>query len=923
MTSPRGDEAGIRPVPGGDAVLVDGSTIQVRALVRADRAGVVAFVNELTPASRRRRFFSSFVKVEGRLLEGLVEADQIDALAVVAERSGEIVGIGQAHRMRAANDSATRSKSSEVSAEVAFVVLDALQGLGIATLLLESLAARARRVGITRFIATTAAENSAMRGVFQAAGYATEIERDPGDVSLVTISFSTVDDPDAALARYHRERIATVASLHALLQPRSIAVIGASRDKNTVGGRVLLELVVNGFTGSIVPVNPHAESLEGIAVARSIGEVSGPIDLAIIAIPAAQVVDVVKECAQAHVRSLLVLSSGFAEIGPEGRERQRMLLAATRSGGMRLVGPNCLGIVTSDPLISMHAVFTSIPVAVGSVSLMSQSGAVAIAIASLARDMGIGMSSLVSVGNKADVSGNDLLEYWDEDPNTKVIALYLESFGNPRKFGRIARAVSRNKPIVAIKAARSVAGSKAAVSHTGALAANDSTVDALFDQAGVLRVDEPTELLSLASALVQSPLPAGRRVAVVGNAGGLAILAADALSHERLVVATLEEATIAAIRREAPTNAALSNPIDLTALASPAQLKQALEAVLADVGVDAVVVVLVSMDLQAGDAYRSVLNSLVVGAGKPMIAVFAPTTRSGVLVGECSSVGGAVPIAVSTREAALVIRRMAERSEWLANIEEPDLPIRNEELTRIRKVVGPIAEQQREATMLDAVTASEILAMAGITGKPPVFVANEDAAIEAARSIGFPVCLKIANPNVAHRSDVGGVHLNLKDDFSVAAAFRSLELGIRSDKPGALVQAMSQPGIEMIVGVQNNSQFGPTVLVGSGGRTAELWRDTAIHLAPLGRSAARTMIESLRCYPLLDGFRGAPRLDREALVETIVRLAQLGATVPELSDVTINPVIVHSQGISAVDIKVQVAPDASDGRNELRLLRQG
>jgi acyl-CoA synthetase (NDP forming) len=624
----------------------------------------------------------------------------------------------------------------------------------------------------------------------------------------------------------------------------------------------------------------------------------------------------VNQCAQVGVRSVLVLSAGFAEIGPEGRARQQQLLEATRRGGMRLIGPNCLGVVTTDPLVSMHAVFTSLPVLVGSVAMMSQSGAVAIAIAAMATEMGIGMSSLVSVGNKADVSGNDLLEYWDQDPLTKVIALYLESFGNPRKFGRIAREVSRTKPIVAIKAARSSAGSRAALSHTGALAVEDSTVDALFEQSGVLRVDEPSELLALANAFVQLPLPTGRRVAIVGNAGGLAILAADALSHERLVLATLDDSTVLAIKQSAPANAALHNPIDLTAMATTEQLRQAITSVSADPGVDAVIVVLVSMDAQGVANFRNTLDELVRDAQKPIVSVFAATPTVGP-----DAVITPVPTAASTREAALVIRRMAERGEWLANLEDPELPLSESDIDRVRTIVARELAVRPEGAWLDTIVASEILGIAGVPVNKIVLANDEDAAIDAAQSIRYPVCLKAANPNLVHRSDVGGVHLGLRDDFNVAAAFRSIEQSLRLEMNGVLVQAMSLPGVEMIVGIQNNPAFGPIVLVGAGGRTAELWRDTALHLAPLSRTAARDMLKMLRCFPLLTGFRGGPLGDIEALVDTIVRVAQLGAEVPEIVELDINPAIVHMTGLSAVDIKIRLQPNGHAGRNELRLLR--
>jgi predicted CoA-binding protein/GNAT superfamily N-acetyltransferase len=369
-------------IPEGDAVLIDGSTIHLRALVAADREALVAFVDALTPESRRRRFFSTLTKLEGPLLDRLINVDQKDAIAVVAERAGAIVAVGRAHLIEPAD-------GLDPSAEIAFVVLDSLQGLGIATLLLESLASQARSVGIKRFVATTRVDNTEMLGVFKAAGFVTTVQRDPEDVALLTVSFSTVDDSDSAAARYHREQMATVASLRPLLRPSSIAVIGASRNPNAVGGRVLRELIVSGFTGHIVPINPHADLLESILVSRSIADVAIHIDLAIIAVPAEHVVEIVEQCARAGVRSVLVLSAGFAEMGPEGRARQQQLLEAARRGGMRLIGPNCLGIVTTDPLVSMHAAFTALPVLAGSVAMMSQSGAVAIAIAAMASDMGV------------------------------------------------------------------------------------------------------------------------------------------------------------------------------------------------------------------------------------------------------------------------------------------------------------------------------------------------------------------------------------------------------------------------------------------------------------------------------------------------------------------------------------------------------
>jgi acyl-CoA synthetase (NDP forming)/GNAT superfamily N-acetyltransferase len=894
----------------GDAILLDGSTVHLRSLTSADRTAVVALFDSLSPESRRRRFFTAMKKLEGPLLDRLLQVDHDDAIVIVAVRNGRIVGVGRSNReMSSTGEKTDRS-------EVAFTVADELQGHGIATLLLEALATRARLVGITHFVAMTQSDNGAMLRVFRAAGYDASIHHDPLDPAIMLISFLIAEDEGSRAARRERERQAARASLEPLLRPRSVAVIGASANKLTPGRRVVQELVAHGYTGPIYPVNPHAKSIGSLPCFASIVAINQPVDLAIIAVPALEVVEVARRCAEAGVRGILVLSSGFAEVGDAGRARQAELLTVVRDSGMRCIGPNCLGVITTNDTVRMHAVFTDLDVLAGSVALMSQSGAVAMAIAGLAHQRGIGFSSVVSVGNKVDVSGNDLLEYWDQDEQTRVIALYLESFGNPRKFARLAREISRRKPIVAIKAARSDAGRRAASSHTGALAAPDATVDALFDQAGISRVEEPRELLDLCMALDLLPLPKGRRVAIVGNAGGLAILAADALTYGGLALAEFAPKTVEALKTLAPPNAAATNPVDLTATMAPKQLAQAVRCVSADPGVDAVIVVHVPVLADPQDEITTMLSKLSASAPKPIIAVFGTDRDARV-----PPVPTPLVSTANAREAALLLGHMAERREWLDRQEENEFPISPAALTRIRSIISAGMLQGANDGWLPIMAAFEIISLAGIKVAGPVLATSSDEAAAIAAAIGFPVSVKAANPGLLHRSDVGAVRIGVRDEYNVLCAYEAIEHDLGDSMGGALIQAMAPPGVEMILGTSNDRHFGPLVLVGAGGRMAELWRDTALHLAPLGRQGATSMIASLRSHRLLTGFRGSEPADEPVLIEALLRVAQLAAEFPEIAELDMNPLIVHRHGATAVDAKIRLAANPSAEHDDLRLLR--
>ncbi len=833
--------------------------------------------------------------LDGELLERLLDVDGPSAFAVVTERLGKIIGVGRAHR----------SKSTE--AEVAFTVSDRHQHHGIGTLLLEALADRAAENGIEQFVAVTQADNVEMLHVFRNCGLQVSIRHDPEDASTMLVELQVdVGHEQFLAARRKREQSAVALSLQPLLAPRSIAVIGVSTTTKSPGRRILDALIDHEFAGHLVAVNPHAENIGGVRTVPTVADIGDSIDLAIIAVPASSVESVARECGEQGVRALLVISAGFAEIGDVGRNRQQELLNIVRSFGMRLIGPNCLGVVTTSEDVRMHAVFANIRILPGHVALMSQSGAVALAIAALAAESGLGLSSLVSVGNKADVSGNDLLDYWDCDPRTKVIALYLESFGNPRTFARRARDVGSRKPIVAIKSARSTAGSVAATSHTGALTSQDSTVDALFEQTGVLRVDDPGDLVSLCSALSALPLPAGRSVAVVGNAGGLSILTVDAMSNNDLVPAQLSPATTSDLRSIASPNASLSNPVDLTADATPAQITEAVRLVLSDEEVDAVIVDYVGMNLETTQRLITSLAVLAHSATKPILTVLATQDRS---VLQTSVGQHYLPTAASPTQAALVIAKMADRFDWLQNGGRPETHPPTENAESIASLLLTETSEMRDSRTVSSPTAALVFKLAGIRVAMPHYAASAESAAHIASEIGFPVCLKAANPNLKHRSDEGAVWTNLKDEFGLDCAFRAFEQRLGASMEGVLVQPMAAEGVEMIVGIINDPAFGPLVMVGAGGREAEIWKDSAVHLAPVSHAAALNMVSSLRSFPLLSGFRGSPPADIAALVDIVVRVARLAADFPSLEAIDANPVIVHRQGATAVDVKIKLSPD--------------
>ncbi|MEX2255648.1 MAG: GNAT family N-acetyltransferase [Acidimicrobiia bacterium] len=537
-----------------DVVLRDGGTVHLRPMRRDDSEQLLGLYSRLSDESLYLRFFSPVPAPTARDLEHLTDIDYERRFAIVAELGDDVVATARYVRLAGVGD-----------AEVAFTVQDQQQGRGLGTVMLEHLAAIAREHGIRRFVAMTLMNNTRMLGVFADAGFDVHRSVDSG---VIEVSFDIAPTDASVGAQRRREHVSEARSVARLLAPTSIAVVGASPRKGTIGNRLMRNHQARDFRGPVHPVNPNARSVAGVQAYPSVDAVPGPVDLAVVCVPAASVPGVVEECVRKQVQGLVVISAGFAEVDAEHGRGEQQLVELARRNGMRMIGPNCMGVVNTSPDVAMDATFAPFLPVAGRVGFASQSGGLGIALLARSAELGLGISTFVSLGNKADVSGNDLLQYWDEDPDTDVILMYLESFGNPRKFARLARRISRHKPIIAVKSGRSAAGARGTSSHTAALAAPDAAVDALFAQAGVIRVDTLEELFDTAAVVLHQPLPPGRRVAIVTNGGGPGILAADACVTAGLEVAELTAATQATLRTFVSPDAGVANPVDLVASAS-------------------------------------------------------------------------------------------------------------------------------------------------------------------------------------------------------------------------------------------------------------------------------------------------------------------------------------------------------------------
>ena len=884
-----------------EEILRDGGSIHIRAIRPDDRERLADHFHRLSERSVHLRFQGAKRGLSEAELDFFTRLDFVRHVGLVATlREGaaeRIIGVGR------------YLVSDEVgsSAEIAFAVADDHQGRGIGTLLLDHLLGIAREHGIIEFNAQVLGENNQMLDVFRHTGLRVTGTSDAG---VMHVSFPTAETEGSRMAAEARARQAAAESVRALLAPRSVALVGASTRAGTIGAALLTNLRSAGFRGPIYPVHPEANEIQTLRAYPCIGAIREAVDLAVIAVPAAAVEGVVQDCAAAGVRGAVVISSGFAEASEDGRAAQQRLTALVRGSGMRMVGPNCLGVLNTDPAVSLNATFAPTWPPAGNIGMLSQSGALGIAVLDQVRALDLGISSFVSVGNKADVSSNDLLCYWADDPRTAVIVLYLESFGNPDKFARIAPEVARRKPIVAVKSGRSAAGTRAASSHSAALASLDIAVDALFEQAGVIRTGTLQELFDVASLLATQPVPAGPRVGVVTNAGGPGILLADACDAHGLSLPELGSQTLAALRALLPPQASVVNPIDLLASATPEHYARAIEIVGADPSVDTLVVTYVPPMVTRPEEIAAAIarGAGTVPAEKPVLTVFL--SSHGAPAALATGRRGRLPAYLYPEDAALALAAAERYGRWRRRPRGTVVELGSFEESAVRAVIDRVLAGGDEPRWLAPADVAMVLRAAGIDFAHGEQVAPAQVEIVAER-LGFPLVAKAVAPGLLHKSDVGGVVLGLESPAAVAHAVATLRERLQAiglSLEGVFLQREVRGGIEALVGVTTDATFGPLLVCGLGGVLVELVRDVAFSLPPVSDVDAREMLSRLRAGRLLDGYRGMPPGDRDALVTLITRVSALVEIVPELRELDLNPVKVlePGRGVIVVDARMRV-----------------
>jgi acetyl coenzyme A synthetase (ADP forming)-like protein len=703
----------------------------------------------------------------------------------------------------------------------------------------------------------------------------------------MTIAVHDVTGTNAAVAE------SAPGSLHHFFAPRSVAVVGVSRNRHGVGWAIFRNLASR-FSGRVVPINPGAGQIDSVQAYSSLGDVPGAIDLAVIAVPAMAVDAVIDDCIRKAVPAVIVISAGFGETGDAGRIREVALREKVRQAGMRMIGPNCLGVVNTDPSVNLNASFSPAFPPAGPIAFSSQSGALGLAVLECARRLNLGLSAFVSVGNKADVSTNDLIEHWATDPRTRVILLYVESFGNPRRFGQIARRVGRIKPIVAVKAGRSRSGARAASSHTGALAASDTVVNALFRDAGVIRTDTLEQLFDVAKLLAHQPLPAGARVAVLTNAGGPGILAADACESSGLALPPLTPATVEALRDFLPITASVGNPVDMIATAPAEHYRRAIPLLLADPNIDSLLTIFIPPLVTKAADVATAIAETARDSTKPVLATFF--AAEGVL-----DVVAPVPCYDFPESAVAALAHAVSYSKWRSLPAEPPPVLADFNLDAARRIVSDAVSGDG---WLSPLATFALLGACGILTAPIRVVGNGDEAAAVAQNLGYPVVLKGSGPHILHKTEAHLVCTELQDEAAVRHAFETL-VG-HPEVTQVLIQPMVSDGVEMFVGAQCDEKFGHVVMCGSGGTLVEVLHDVSCRLSPLSEMTARQMLDDIRGIVRLRGFRGAPVRNEAGLRDVVLRVSALVGACPEITELDLNPVIVTSSSACVVDARIRI-----------------
>jgi len=880
-----------------NAVLKDGRTIWIRPIRADDLDAMLDMWSRLSEETIRMRFFAPR-KMDREEMRHFTEIDYQTRFALVAESGGQIIGVSRFDRL----------EEDPSTAEFAVLVEDAWQNRGVGTALLRALLEPANDLGVTSFVGDVLRENSRMLRVMRDAGLEPAFS-DYG--SVVHTRFKSTPTETFLAAWDEQDRVAAIAALKSVFRPESVAVVGASRDRTSIGGLVFSNLIQGGFAGPVYPVNPKAAHVQSVAAYPSVSACPTVPELIVVCVPAPFVTGVVEEAAKLGTKAAVIISSGFKEVGGEGTVREQELMAIARRHGIRVVGPNCMGVLNAAEDVRMNATFSRVFPPAGRVAFSSQSGALGLAILASAERLGVGLSSFASVGNKADISGNDLLQYWEADEGTDVILMYLESFGNPRKFGRIARRIGRRKPIVAVKSGRSASGQRAASSHTGALAAGDVAVEALFRQSGVIRTDTLEELFNVATLLSNQPVPTGNRVAILTNGGGPGILAADACEANGLEVPELSAETIAELKSFLPAEAGIRNPVDMIASASAADYGRAMRVLARDENVDALMIIfippIVTRPEDVAAEMAAAAKEIQQTAPVPVVSVFM--SEHGV---PDELADARIPSYRFPEGAAQVLGRVARYGQWrqrpLGNVVE----ITDAQVDRARAVVEEAFEGvESDEVWLGAGPTERLLRSFGITTALARIVHTPEEAAEAYADFDGPVAVKTAAP--IHKTELGGIKLGLRSPEAVAQAVREIrasleEAGRTKDiAHGFMVQEMIGDGVEMVVGVNYDPTFGPILLAGMGGTLVELLKDVSVRIHPLTDVDVEDMLTSLRGYPLLTGYRGSPPADVEALKRLLFRVSAMVEHVPEIDELDLNPVFVRQRGAAAVDARLKLS----------------
>ncbi len=894
-------------VESGRIIMRDGSVAHLRLSNPLDEYQIKAFFHRISPESRWDRFLT-IVEPDSRLVESLCNSeDPRSQLTLVITRtvSKEEQIIGMASYYALDNE----------KAEVAFTIDDAYQGKGLGTLLLERLAVLAASNGFRRFWAVTHPQNRRMIEVFHHSGFQiTEKLRD----GSVEVEFTVTPTKESVAHSEMLDRVFTAASIRPIFNPSSVAVIGASRNKKSIGFQVLHALRQR-YKGKLFAINPNAKQIDTIPSYASIADIPENIDLAVLCVPKDFILHVVDECGQKGVRALIAITAGFAEAGKNGRELQQALVEKVRGHGMRLVGPNCLGVINTDPEVQLNASFSPVYPITGNISMSSQSGALGIGILEFGRHRNLGFSTFISVGNKADVSGNDLLNFWEQDPRTEVILLYLESFGNARRFSRIARRVSRTKPIVCVKAGRTLGGTRAAGSHTAAIASNEVGVEALFQQTGVIRAETLEEMFHLAAMLSNQPLPRGKRIGIITNAGGPGILCTDACESSGLTVPEFSEKMVKLLQDAVPFAASLGNPVDLIAAAEPKDYKRCIEVLLESDELDALIIIYIPVTQEETKSYISAIGEAIYSSREKSnihIPIAACLMTESLNDQPIQLKNEKVPAYLFPESAARVIGKVASYAEWKR---KPVGVICNfKDLSALdARSICDSAIKTRGSGWLTSKETRDLLKAVDLKVPAGDVAASEEDAVKIARTIGYPVALKLASHTLIHKSEIGGVQLNLTSDEQVRAAFQQISKQVATlhsdkDMDGVLVQPMFSQGIEVIIGMTEDPLFGPLIGFGIGGIFVEVLHDIVFRIAPFTDVDAKEMVQGIKGYKLIKGYRGHKPADEESIHELLLRVSRLVEQVPEISEIDLNPVLVMApgEGYTIIDARIHVRTPA-------------